>query len=133
MSLRQAEAEISRDTLPQVQGDERQLSQVFQNLLSNCIKYRRKDRLLRLRIAAQRTNGDWLISVADNGIGFDPQYSERIFGLFKRLHTDDYPGTGLGLAICRRIVERYGGRIWAESEGDGRGATVFFTLRALNE
>ena len=128
--VRETGATITSDDLPVVLGDERQLSQVFQNLLSNCLKYRREDSPPQVRIAAQRTNGEWLISVADNGIGFEPQYAERIFGLFKRLHSDDYPGTGLGLAICRRIVERYGGRIWAASEGEGRGATVCFTLRA---
>jgi light-regulated signal transduction histidine kinase (bacteriophytochrome) len=130
--IRGANGEISYDKLPVVFGDERQLSQVFQNVLSNCVKYRRKDTPLRIRLETQRTNGDWLISIADNGIGFDPQYAERIFGLFKRLHTDDYPGTGLGLAICRRVVERCGGRIWATSEGEGRGATVCFTLKSVD-
>ncbi len=131
--VRETGAVITRDELPVVQGNERQLSQVFQNLLSNCLKYRREDSPPRVHIGAQRANGEWLISVADNGIGFEPKYAERIFGLFKRLHTDDYPGTGLGLAICRRIVERYGGRIWAVSEGEGCGTTVWFTLQAAKK
>jgi signal transduction histidine kinase len=129
--VQETDAVITRDELPVVLGDERQLSQVFQNLLSNCLKYSKEDSRPQVHIAAQRTNGEWLISIADKGIGFEPQYAERIFGLFKRLHKDNYPGTGLGLAICRRIVERYGGRIWATSEGDGRGATVYFTLRTV--
>jgi len=130
--VRETGAVITHDELPVVLGDERQLSQVFQNLLSNCLKYRKEDSPPRVRIQAQRTNGEWLISITDNGIGFDPQYAERIFGLFKRLHRDNYPGTGLGLAICRRIIERYGGRIWAASEGEGCGATVYFTVQAAN-
>lgn len=107
-----------------------QLSQVFQNLLSNSLKYRQQTTAPVVRIAAELQGSEWLISVADNGIGFLPIHAERIFGLFKRLHREDYPGTGLGLAISKRIVERYGGRMWASSAGDGEGATFYFTLRA---
>jgi light-regulated signal transduction histidine kinase (bacteriophytochrome) len=114
-----------------VRGQEAQLAQVFQNLLSNALKYRKQTERPRVRVSADRKDAEWMISVADNGIGFDPEYSERIFGLFRRLHKDDYPGTGIGLAICNRIVERYGGRIWAESPGEGLGATIFFTLRSV--
>jgi signal transduction histidine kinase len=82
---------------------------------------------LRVHVGARRDGRKWIVSVSDNGIGFASHYAERIFGLFKRLHKEEYPGTGLGLAICKRIVERFGGHIWAESE-PGRGATFFFSL-----
>ena len=82
----------------------------------------------RVHISARQEGSEWIISVKDNGIGFEQQYAERIFGLFKRLHKDDYPGTGLGLAICQRIIERYGGRIWADSVF-GEGSTFHFTLK----
>lgn len=121
------DAFIAGGPLPIVRGDEAQLAQVFQNLLSNSLKYRRADVTPEIRISAESDDNNWTISVRDNGIGFDPQYSERIFGLFKRLHKDAYPGTGLGLAICQRIVERYGGRMWAEGR-PGEGATFYFTL-----
>ncbi len=128
--IRETRAAISCETLPVVNGDEQQLGQVLQNLLSNALKYRRDHVLPEVKIGAERSDGSWILSVADNGIGFDPQYAQQIFGLFKRLHKDNYSGSGLGLAICKRVVERYGGRIWATSEGEGRGATVYFTLRA---
>jgi signal transduction histidine kinase len=122
-------ATVIRDPLPEVWGDERQFTLVFQNLLSNALKYRKTDEAPRILIGAEAVNGDWVITIKDSGIGFDQQHAERIFGLFKRLHKDAYPGTGLGLAISKRIVERYGGRIWAESEGEGQGAALRFTLR----
>jgi light-regulated signal transduction histidine kinase (bacteriophytochrome) len=103
------------------------MTQVFQNLLSNALKYRKNDTRPVIRISAECDGINWTIAVADNGIGFDSQYAERIFGLFKRLHKTEYPGTGLGLAICRRIVERYNGRIWAESTL-GQGSTFYFSL-----
>jgi PAS domain S-box-containing protein len=121
-------AVISADPLPTVRGDASQLAHVFQNLLSNALKYRKKDTPPQIRISAKRDGGDsWIISVADNGIGFETRYAERIFGLFKRLHRDEYPGTGLGLAICKRVLERYGGRIWAEGR-PGEGSTFYFSL-----
>ncbi len=117
--------------LPTVRGDTRQMTHVFQNLLSNAIKYRRTGVPVVIHISAERQDGNWLISIQDNGIGFESQYRERIFGLFRRLHKHEYPGTGLGLAICKHIVDRYGGRIWATSEL-GQGATFFFTLPAAD-
>jgi len=109
-------------------GDQSQLSQVFQNLISNSLKYRKTDQPPEIRITAQPEGSEWRISVADNGIGFEPRHAETIFGLFKRLHRENYPGTGLGLAICKRIIERHGGRIWAESEPN-RGAKINFVLQ----
>ena len=123
-------ASITYDPLPVVRGDVTQLSHVFQNLLSNALKYRTPGRQPVVHVSAELQNGEWVVSVRDNGIGFEPEQAGRIFGLFKRLHRDDeYPGTGLGLAICKRIVERYGGKIWAESEPLG-GATFRFSLAA---
>jgi light-regulated signal transduction histidine kinase (bacteriophytochrome) len=120
-------ASITAGPLPIVRGDVNQLSHVFQNLISNALKYRKKDVAPQILITALAASDEWCISVRDNGIGFDPEYADRIFGLFKRLHKDEYPGTGLGLAICKRIVERYGGRIWAEGTL-GQGATFYFAL-----
>jgi light-regulated signal transduction histidine kinase (bacteriophytochrome) len=128
--IRQAGAIVSYGELPTVIGEERHISVVFQNLLSNSLKYKSNGNAPRISISAKREGPNWLFTLTDNGIGFAPEYAERIFGLFKRLHKDSYPGTGLGLAICRQIVERYGGRIWATSEGDGAGTTLFVTLRA---
>jgi PAS domain S-box-containing protein len=118
---------IEAGTLPSVRGDTAQMSHVFQNIISNALKYRRKDRPPHIVISALEDRERWTVSVRDNGIGFEPQYAERIFGLFKRLHKDEYPGTGLGLAICKRIIERYGGRMWAEGR-PGEGATFSFSL-----
>jgi PAS domain S-box-containing protein len=118
---------LTWDRLPVARGDPSQLAHVFQNVLSNALKYRKQDVPPRVQIAAERHGQECVIAVRDNGIGFDPQYAERIFGLFKRLHKDEYPGTGLGLAICQRIVERYGGRMWAES-AIGEGSTFYLSL-----
>lgn len=123
-------ARVTADPLPLLWVHGTHLQQLFQNLIGNAIKYRSPDRVPAVHIAATRQNGDWIFAVSDNGIGIDPQYKERIFGLFKRLHTsDEYSGTGIGLAICRRIVDRYHGRIWVESE-PGKGSTFRFTLPA---
>src|SRR5436189_1826942 len=104
---------------------EAHLRQVFQNLVANALKYRDKERP-QVYISADRHGTFWRFSVQDNGIGIDPQYKEKIFGVFKRLDVDrKYSGTGIGLAICQRVVERYGGRIWVES-APGRGATFSF-------
>jgi len=106
---------------------EAHLQQVLQNLIVNALKYRDQTPP-RIHISATRQAADWCFSVKDNGIGIEAQYSEKIFGVFKRLHHDrTYGGTGIGLAICKRVVERYGGRIWVESE-PGKGSTFYFTV-----
>jgi signal transduction histidine kinase len=102
------------------------LVQLFQNLIGNALKYRGADKP-RIHVSAKRQGEEWLFSISDNGEGIAAQYHLQIFGIFKRLHGQDYPGTGIGLATCKKIVERYGGRIWVESEA-GKGSTFFFTL-----
>jgi light-regulated signal transduction histidine kinase (bacteriophytochrome) len=120
-------------TLPVVLADATQLHQLFLNLIGNALKFRRPDEAPRIRIEAAPTVLDdgrpaWRFSVSDTGIGLDPQYRERIFQVFQRLHTrDEYEGTGIGLAICKKIVERHGGTIDVES-ASGQGATFSFTL-----
>ena len=127
VGIRDSGASVSRTPLPIVRMHTFQLQQLFQNLISNSIRYRNTDQP-RIHVAAERRGDEWLFSVEDNGIGIDPLYKEQIFGVFKRLHgTTDYPGTGMGLAICKRIVESAGGRIWVESQL-GRGSTFFFTI-----
>lgn len=123
-------AKITRGQLPWVHGDRIQLCRLFQNLLSNAIKYRHPDRSPNIKIAAERRGGDWVFSVKDNGVGIEPEYTEKVFGIFKRLHGRDNPGTGMGLAICRKIVTRHNGRIWVESTPDV-GSTFYFTLPAM--
>lgn len=127
-----AGAKIETADLPLVLADETQIGQIFQNLLSNSLKYAHPERRLRIRVWAHRDAGWWNIHFADNGIGFEPQFCERIFGLFKRLHGREVPGTGLGLAISRRIVEQHGGTMRAQGRPQ-RGATFIFTLRGLND
>ena len=124
-------AVIKIEPLPEVRGETAQLAQVFQNVLSNALKYRKKEAAPEIHVSAELRGEQCTISIRDNGIGFEPQYSERIFGLFKRLHKDEYPGTGLGLAICKRIVERYGGHMWADGR-PGQGATFYFTLPCVD-
>ncbi len=125
-SIRESGAEVKADPLPALVVDRVQFAQVFQNLISNAIKYRR-DEPPRIVIRARRDATSWIFSVSDNGRGFNQQFAERIFGLFQRLHPRDVQGTGMGLAIARRILERHGGRIWAESK-EGVGSTFYFTL-----
>jgi PAS domain S-box-containing protein len=121
-------ARVTAGPLPSLRVHRAHLQQLFQNLIGNAIKYRSADRAPVVELTAERQNGYWLFTVRDNGIGIDPLYKERIFGVFKRLHSsDEYSGTGIGLAICQRIVDRYHGRIWVESEA-GQGATFRFTI-----
>jgi PAS domain S-box-containing protein len=120
-------AAVTHSHLPTVRGDRTQFVQLFQNILGNAIKYR-SDAPPRINVSAARQNGEWVFAVKDNGIGIDPKFSERIFTIFQRLHTQaEYPGTGVGLAICKKIVERHGGRIWVESR-PGQGSTFYFTI-----
>ncbi|MEM9484797.1 MAG: ATP-binding protein [Cyanobacteria bacterium P01_F01_bin.116] len=125
--VRETQASITIGSLPEVMADPAQLVQLFQNLISNALKYRSK-RPLTVEIGAESQENQWLIWVRDNGIGMKPKYAERIFLIFQRLHTrQQYSGTGIGLAICKKIVERHGGRIWVESELD-QGATFYLTI-----
>jgi len=125
-------ATLARDPLPKVLADPVQLGQLFTNLVGNALKFRGAEPP-RVHIGAERDGTQWVFRVRDNGIGIAPQYFERIFVIFQRLHgRDEYPGTGIGLAVCKKIVERHGGRIWVESE-EGRGTTFSFTLAAAPE
>jgi PAS domain S-box-containing protein len=120
-------AVVTHNALPTVRGDQDQLVQLFQNLLGNAIKYR-GDAPPRINVSAAKQNDAWVFAVKDNGVGIDPKYSERIFTIFQRLHSQaEFPGTGVGLAICKKIVERHGGRIWVESR-PGQGSTFYFTI-----
>ncbi|HEY9725254.1 MAG TPA: ATP-binding protein [Chroococcales cyanobacterium] len=120
-------AVITQEPLPTVMADNTQLMQLFQNLIGNAIKFR-SNQPPEIHVGAQRVEDAWLFSVRDNGIGIDPQFADRIFVIFQRLHTrDEYPGTGMGLAICKKIVECHRGQIWVESEV-GQGATFYFTI-----
>lgn len=127
LAIAENNAIITHDPLPQVHGDATQLTQLFQNLISNAIKFRRKDPP-QIQISAQRSGDRWLFFVRDNGIGIEAQYIERIFVIFQRLHSRmEYPGTGMGLAICKKIVERHGGTLWVESKPN-EGSAFYFTL-----
>lgn len=151
-SIHEADAKISRDPLPSVLAHELEMSQLFQNLVGNAIKFRSPDRPCRIHVSARLLEKEdpssgtiapepmpntqqagaarWVFSVRDNGIGIDPQFADRIFMIFQRLHTrEEYPGTGVGLAICKKIVEQHGGRIWVESE-PGKGSTFSFSMPA---
>jgi PAS domain S-box-containing protein len=126
-AIAESGAHIDSDPLPKLRVHEVHLQQVFQNLIGNSLKYR-SDAPPRIHLSAQPLGGMWILNLTDNGIGIDPRYQDQIFGIFKRLHGGrKYAGSGIGLAICHKIVERYGGRIWVESE-TGRGSKFFFTL-----
>ena len=128
-AIQQSGATVTSDQLPTVVAKEGMLTQIFQNLIGNSIKYRSEAAPM-IHISAERTAEGWLFSVRDNGIGIDPADAKLVFGMFKRLHGKEIPGTGIGLALCRKVVERQGGRIWVESEA-GRGATFKFTIPTL--
>jgi light-regulated signal transduction histidine kinase (bacteriophytochrome) len=118
---------VTHDSLPEIVGDPGQLRQLFQNLISNAIKFVEQGPP-RVHVSAERDGREWRFAVADNGIGIDPGHADRIFAVFKRLHgRDSYPGSGIGLSICKRIVERHNGRIWVEPN-DGGGSRFCFTL-----
>ena len=125
-AIAESGASVTSDPLPAVVAEEVLLMQLFQNLISNSIKYRGKE-APRIHVSAERDGEGWRFAVRDNGIGIDPEDADRVFGMFKRLHGSEIPGTGIGLAICKKVVERQGGRIWVESEA-GRGATFKFTI-----
>jgi len=127
VTMEESGAVVTHDPLPTVMADNPQLVELFQNLIGNAIKFR-GDEPPRVHISASRNGNGWIFSVCDNGIGIAPEYAERIFIIFQRLHgRNEYPGTGIGLAVCKKIVERHGGRIWVESEPK-KGATFYFTL-----
>lgn len=131
-TIETTEAQISHAPLPMIVGDPIKIKQVFQNLLGNALKFRRKEESPKIHVNAYKKNGDWTFSIQDNGIGIDQEYSERIFVIFKRLHTrEDYPGTGIGLAICKKIIEQHGGKIWVESKPN-EGSTFYFTVPVIH-
>ncbi len=119
---------VTSGDLPQVLADETQMTQIFQNLINNGIKFQKKNRTPQIHIGADRQNGNWRFSVQDNGIGIEPKYKDKVFLVFQRLHTrDEYPGTGIGLALCKRIIDRHGGQIWFESSPE-QGTIFYFTI-----
>jgi light-regulated signal transduction histidine kinase (bacteriophytochrome) len=129
VAIREAQASVTADPLPVVEGDRAQLRQLLQNLLSNAVKFR-NGRPPAIHVGARRDGDRWILSVSDDGIGIPPEFHERIMGMFQRLHTAaEYPGTGIGLAICQRVVERHGGELWVESS-PGRGSTFHVALPA---
>jgi two-component system, chemotaxis family, sensor kinase Cph1 len=128
-TISEAEAEITHDPLPTVAVDETQLLQVFQNLIGNAIKFRR-DEPPKVHVSAVKNKKEWQFSVRDNGIGIESEHLDRIFVIFQRIHKrSQYDGTGMGLAIVKKVVERHGGRVWAESQ-PGKGTTFYFTMPA---
>jgi len=119
---------VTKGELPLVSGDESQLRQLFQNLIGNAVKYRDREKMNAVHISAEEIKGGWQFCVADNGIGIAPEYFEKIFVIFKRLHNrTEYKGTGIGLSLCKRIVETHNGKIWLESE-PGQGSRFYFTI-----
>jgi signal transduction histidine kinase len=124
--IKETGAAITQDDLPEVQADETEMAQVFENLLSNALKFRCAGPP-QIHISAEEGSGEWILSVRDNGTGVDPRFLEQVFLPFKRLHGKGVPGSGFGLAICHKIVRAHGGRIWVESDGQ-QGTTVRFTM-----
>jgi len=127
-AISEKKAVVTGIKLPQITADESQLLQLFQNLISNSVKFAAKGRQCSIEVSAVKKGKEWQFCFKDNGIGIDRQYFEKIFVVFQRLHAaTEYPGTGIGLAICKRIVENHGGRMWVESE-EGKGAAFYFTM-----
>lgn len=127
IAIAQSHAVVTHDPLPTIMGDEIQLIQLLQNLISNAIKFRREEPP-KVHVSAEHRENEWIFSVRDNGIGMEPEYFDRIFMIFQRLHSrSEYPGTGIGLAVCKKIVERHRGRIWLEST-PGVGTSFYFTI-----
>lgn len=127
-AVEETAAEVTCGQLPALSADDVQITQLFQNLIANAIKFRKKDEKPLIQISASKKGGEWVFCVKDNGIGIEAEYFEKIFVIFQRLHArSEYPGTGIGLAICKRIVERHGGKIWVES-AKGEGASFYFTI-----
>jgi light-regulated signal transduction histidine kinase (bacteriophytochrome) len=126
-AIEENEAEITHDPLPNVMADDTQLAQLFQNLVSNAIKFHGL-KTPRVHVRAMKKGNEWIFSVKDNGIGIEPEFFEQIFVIFRRLESrEKFAGSGIGLAVCKRIVERHGGRIWLESQ-PGEGTNFFFSL-----
>jgi light-regulated signal transduction histidine kinase (bacteriophytochrome) len=128
IAIEQSGAVVTHDPLPVISTDQTQLTQVFQNLVGNAIKYRSAE-LPRIHVSSTKSgDNEWIFSVRDNGLGIAPQYFEKIFILFQRLHgRNEFEGTGIGLAICKKVLERLGGRIWVESQPQ-KGSTFYFAL-----
>ncbi|MFC4012307.1 ATP-binding protein [Nonomuraea purpurea] len=132
-TIADAEATVTGGELPEVVGNRLQLTQLFQNLIENALKFR-SDEAPVVRVEARRDDGFWEFSCSDNGIGVEPKYADRIFLIFQRLHPRDvYPGTGIGLALCRKIVEYHGGQLWLDGDAEGPGATFRWTLPAAGD
>ena len=128
----EADADIQIDALPEILCDELQIRQLFQNLISNAIKFRSTDKRPVINVTVEQQNGKVLFKVQDNGIGLDMKYAKQIFQIFNRLHTTDkYQGSGIGLALCKKIIERHNGNIWVESKPQV-GTSVYFTLAAVS-
>ncbi|MGZ8537251.1 MAG: sensor histidine kinase, partial [Flavisolibacter sp.] len=132
IAINEANAEINNDPLPVINGYPTEIKQLFQNLIINAIKFRKKYTSPVIRITAEKAGDHWNFAVADNGIGIEEQHKDRIFVIFQRLHTrNEYPGSGIGLSHCKKIVELHKGKIWVDSK-PGFGSTFHFTIQENN-
>ena len=131
VAIEECDANVVVNQMPSVSGQNTQLTQLFENIIGNALKYRSDERKPRIEVSATQQNGRVTFSIADNGIGIEERFLEKIFGVFQRLHsnTSSYDGTGIGLALCKKIVKRHGGRIWVTSV-IGQGTTFHFTLKS---